>query len=491
MSNLKIKYAFLTTESAEYYAVDSFIAGYELHGGTWDGGTMDVEEYVWTDSFSEEYLDSLIANGYDMVIRNSAYNTTLLTEVPDLISRGLLPVIPAGGNYYRQQTAALNKYSVVLCGSGMRDVGNATAFPCMFYDVSPYEIPVEIVDIRQCGTQYTITEIARISSTVIGIKLDGYSTEALLREIGIFMYTNVLGSNHSDLPIYISELAGTDITALPSGTKYISYVGNGYFYITHSTSAGTLTTYQSVSAGKIYFGSTDTTLMMLQMREYNLATTYTGIAITGVDDFDNSPNGIRQVNEWISNQGFGDKLTIRHNLGGGSYTSGGELLFASESYSTPFIAGQLAYIKDTTGYDWYDVIGNAIKTSSSGGVFDTYSGYGYLNANVGSDALIDISLEAPVLTNDGSTKYHGNYYQYLSWSLVPYAEQYELWFRGELLETFEAHILTYIHYLDRYSKDKKNFYKVRAKRKGKYSDFSNIIEFKLYYYTGILVKDYT
>jgi len=425
-----------------------------------------------------------------MVLRNSAYNPSFLTEIPDLISRGLLPVVPAGGNYYRQQTANLNKYSVVLCGSGMRDVGNATAFPCMFYDVSPYEIPVEIVDIRQCGTQYTITEIARISSTVLGIKLDGYSTEALLREIGIFMYTNVLGTNHSDLPIYISELAGTDISTLPTGTKYISYVGDGYFYITHSTSAGTLTTYQSVSAGKIYFGSTDTTLMMLQMREYNLATTYTGITITGVDDFDNSPNGIRQVNEWINNQGFGDKLTIRHSLGGGSYTGGGELLFASESYSTPFIAGQLAYIKDTTGYDWYDVIGNAIKTASNDGVFDTYSGYGYLNADEGVNTLLDITLETPVLVNDGSNTYHGNYYQYLSWSLVPYAEQYELWFRGELLETFEAHILTYVHYLDRYSKDTKNFYKVRAKRQGKYSDFSNIIEFKLYYYTGILVKEY-
>ena len=86
MSNLKIKYAFLTTESAEYYAVDSFIAGYELHGGTWDG-TMDVEEGVGHGSFSEEYLDSLIANGYDMVLRNSAYNPSFLTEIPDLISR--------------------------------------------------------------------------------------------------------------------------------------------------------------------------------------------------------------------------------------------------------------------------------------------------------------------------------------------------------------------------------------------------------------------
>jgi hypothetical protein len=458
-----------------------------LTAGTWSG-TVTVLENISTGSIDEDFVTTYLNQGYEMLLRNTALMDAYLSVYNYAIENGMLFVVPVGSNnYHSQYTDFDNLYSVVLCGSGVRDYGNATAYNCMFYDCAPAELnDYTIKDIRQCGTSYNITHVARLSSSRLGIKLDGYNTEALLRSIGIFMYLNVNGTNHSELPMYFAGLTGTDITSLPSGIKYISYVGNGYFEIYHTTSAGTLTTYQAVTGGTVKFGSNDSTEVMLQISDYHVAYTGSGITILGTEGFQNDVNGAHAVTSRPDYQGFGDKMTITFNLGTGSNTGTGRMVFATQSYSTPYIAGQLAYMKDQLNYNWFDVIGNAITTASNS-VIDTYSGYGYLNADAGSDSLIDINLEAPELVLTETSV--GNVG--LIWNIIPFADSYEIYFRGELLATTTAHITYYNHALSyRQDKCRKNFYEVRAVRNGTYSEFSNSEEYNYYYNTGILVKSY-
>ena len=484
---MKILYCLSTTQSAEPEAVAQFIAGYELNGGTWSG-TITVLENISTVSIDTEFVQSYINQGYEMLLRNTGLIDVYSSVYNYAIENGMLFVVPVGSNnYHSQYTDFDNLHSMILCGSGVRGYGNATSYNCMFYDCASTELnDYTIKDIRQCGTSYNITHIARISSTKLGIKIDGYNTEALLNSIGLIMYLNVNGTNHSELPMYFAGLTGTDITSLPSGIKYISYVGNGYFEIYHSTSAGTLTTYQAVTGGTVKFGSNNSSEVMLQISDYHVAYAGLGITVTGITGFQNDVNGIHEVTSRPDYQGFGDKMTITFNLGTGSNTGAGKMIFATQSYSTPFIAGQLAYIRDTTGYNWFDVIGNAIKTSSSGGVADAYSGYGYLNAGAGSDSLIDTSLATPVLT--GTETSQGSFQ--LIWNEVPYADSYQVYFRGVLLDTVTAQITTYGDILSRQDKTKKNYYRVRAKRNDEYSDWSNRVEYPYYYTTKFAVKSY-
>ncbi len=484
---MKILYCLTTTEAGEPEAVSQFIAGYEANGGTWDG-TITVLENINTEVIDEDFVTTYINQGYEMLLRNSQLSDTYFSVYNYAIENGMLFVVPVGSNnYHNQITSFDNHYSVVLCGSGVRGYGNATGYNCMFYDCAPTELnDYTIKDIRQCGTSYNITHVARISSTVLGIKIDGYNTEALLNSIGLIMYLNANGTNHSELPMYFAGLTGTDITSLPSGTKYISYVGNGYFYIYHSTSAGTLTTYQAVTGGTVKFGSNDSSEVMLQISDYHVAYQYSGITILGTEGFENDVNGTHQVTTRPDYQGFGDKMTITFDLGTGSNTGAGRMVFATQSYATPYIAGQLAYMKDQLNYNWFDVIGNAILTASNS-EFDTYSGYGYLNASAGSDSLIDINLESPELVLTETSV--GNVG--LIWNIIPYADSYEVYFRGELLGTTTAHVTYYNHNIgSRQDKCRRNFYEVRAVRNGTYSEFSNKEEYQYYYNSGILVKSY-
>ena len=119
-------------------------------------------------------------------------------------------------------------------------------------------------------------------------------------------------------------------------------------------------------------------------------------------------------------------------------------------------------------------------------MIDAYSGYGYLNAGAGSDSLIDTSLATPVLT--GTETSQGSFQ--LIWNEVPYAKEYEVYFRNELIATVTAHITTYADTLSRQDKTRKNYYRVRAKRNNEYSDWSNRIEYPYYYTTKFAVKSY-
>ena len=484
---LRIKYAFLTREADEPEAINNFIAGYELAGGDWNG-TIDVDNNIGGSDFTQAYVDEQINSGYEMLIRNTATNISQASNVIDsAIKRGMLPVVPAASNYYHDPSTTTSRmlYSGVFCGSGSREQGNATAYPCMFYDQSDTEVFQDITEIRQCGTEYTISQIQRVNSSTLYFKLSGISD---ITAIGII---------EQGIPLYISTaITGTDISPLPTGVVYVSGVetGGSAFWITHTTSAGT-GLYQNVTTGKLKYGvtsSTETTSKVLVIRDgYNVDLEGMGITIKDVTGFDINPNGTFMVSDYINNDGYGNKIKITHNLGTGTYGGNGSMLFATESYSTPFIAGQLAYIKDVTGFDWYDVIGNAIVTSSNYPTFDTYSGYGYLQIDKAIDPLIDKDLTAPVLELEEQQTGVITF----SWNFIPYAKEYEIWFRGELIVTLNAHIIRYylspgaFGFYPNISSSKRNLIKVRAKNGDTYSEFSNEIEYQFYYSKAIAFKN--
>jgi len=485
---IRIKYAFLTTESDEPQAVANFIAGYELAGGDWNG-TIDIDENISQSDFTQAYVDEQINNGYDMLLRNTAVNSTQVNNVfSNSIKRGMLPVVPVASNYYHDvgTTTSAGLYSAVFCGSGLREQGNATAYPCMFFDVAPSEDPTEIREVRQCGTEYTISQIYRYSPTLLFIKLSGVSD---VRTIGI--------TEHG-IPLYISTtLTGTNISPLPTGVVYVTGVetDGSAFWITHSTSAGT-GLYQNVTTGKMKYGitnengvaeGTNKVLIIGIGGLKNLA-----ISLNGITGFQNNPNGNFGVSEFVNNDSYGDKCKIVHSLGTGTYGGDGVGTFATESYSTPFIAGQLAYIKDVTGFDWYDVIGNALVTSSNYPTPDEFSGYGYLQIDKAIDPYIDKTLTAPVLELEEQQTGAITF----SWNMIPYAKKYEIYFRGELIVTLNAQIIRYtlspgaLGFYPNISSSKRNLIKVRAVRDSEYSDFSNEIEYLFYAHTGILYKNY-
>jgi len=157
-----------------------------------------------------------------------------------------------------------------------------------------------------------------------------------------------------------------------------------------------------------------------------------------------------------------------------------------QSYSVPYIAGKMCYIKEQRGGDWHDTIGACIVTASEGGTFDNINGYGIIDVSAAADILLDNDLAAPVLT--GTETSAGNFQ--LTWVEVPFAKEYEVYRQGVLIATVTAQVTLYADNLSRQSKGKKNFYKVRAKNGDVYSDYSNLVEYAYYYNTGILQKVY-
>lgn len=156
-----------------------------------------------------------------------------------------------------------------------------------------------------------------------------------------------------------------------------------------------------------------------------------------------------------------------------------------QSYSVPFIAGKMCYIKEQRGGDWHDTIGACIVTASEDGTFDNINGYGIIDVSA-AVGILDTTLQTPILT--GTETSAGSFIT--TWNEVPYAEEYQVYFRGVLIATVTAQITTYADTLSRQNKNKRNYYKVRAVKGSTYSEFSNLIEYPYYYNTGILVKDY-
>ena len=205
-----------------------------------------------------------------------------------------------------------------------------------------------------------------------------------------------------------------------------------------------------------------------------------GITIQGVSGFSNNPNGIKA----ISDGDLGTTFRIVHTLGSGSYTAGsGSVSVASQSYGTPKVAGQLAYIQYACNEtDWTQTVSRAIQTASNTS-FDTYSGFGNINVDEAIEIFNTRTLTAPVLS---LTLNSGNIFD-VEWTIVANAQKYEVWFRGELITEYPAHITKHRFTLDRQDKNKKNYVKIRAINGNDYMD-SNPLEIKYYYNKRIIYK---
>lgn len=481
---MNVLIAYLTTEGDDPNMEQEFINGYELHGGTWTGD-IDIEENVDFETVTTEWLQSKVDAGYDMIIRNTGMQNEeaiLYAGFTSALDQGLLYVTAVGSNDANKNLSYFENYlPVVRCGSGQRGLGNATAYPCMFYDQALESEPVlDIEYIFQCGTSYTISEISRFTATTLLMKFEGVSD---VRDIGFF--------DHG-IPFYIDSLSGSDISPLPSGAYYTGGIladGVGIFFTVPATtgSAG----YQSVT-GSITYGNDTSDIAIVKVPTYQSLITYGGaVTIDGVSGFNNDIDGLYEIYAPVNFDGFGDKLKISAVTGGGSYEGGGTASFVSQSYATPYIGGQLAWIKDRMGSDWYDVIGRAMKTASRYTTpgYTYKNGFGYIK---GDEAVLysSLDLDTPVISEIPS-----NYYSlFFKWNPVPYAEEYEVYYKGALHTTLKAHITEFkttgsTISAARESKSQRRLFKVRAKRGTDYSEFSNELEFNYYCNTGIVATE--
>ena len=475
---MKALYLFITTEAEEPQAVSQFIAGYESNGATW-AGTIDVLENFADADFDEDFIRAKKADGYDLFLRNTVTGVTYTTNYGICKDLGMLYVVPSGANSRVFIQGFQKKGANLICGAGTSEYGNATSYPCMFYDAAPYEADgFEINDIRQCGTVYNITHIQRTSSTRIGVMLDGVTD------------TDSIGLHTHGTPVYFASLSGSDISPLPTGLKYVTFSGNGnFFYIDHTTTSGTINAgfgvgnYQAVSAGTMTYGDTDSSQALVRYESYLALFPGQGLTFSGVGGFDNNPNGLNASTWWSEVSGWGDIFKIQHTLGSGSYAGGARLYYITQSYSTPYIAGKLTDIKLNLGCSWAEAIGRALVTASEDNSFDTYNGYGIIDVlSAISIPNRSIVLDAPVIT---STKITASSY-IIEWDIIPNVDIYEVFFRGEKVDEVPAMRTNYLFGGARLTRSKRNFIKVRAKRGETYSEFSNVIEIGYYKNLSIL-----
>ena len=483
---MKVLYTFITTEAEEPEAVAQFIAGYESNGATWSG-TVDILESTNLITVINNYAD-YVAQGYELVLYNSALTLTdpLLANLTLAKEAGLLFCIPVGSNSTTNITGFNNKYAMVTCGSGMHEYGNATGYPGFFFDENEDENPGhDILDVRQCGANHNIVYIQRRSATVLAFKILNQDTNYVYPDL------TVIGLNGHGTPLYFENMGFSNIDPLPTGLQYVTYVSGDTFYIQFNTTAGTIntgTTFQNY-LGALTFGSSDTSKCFIRTGSYFYQINGFGFTIDGVDDFANTPDGIRSDQTLINPVGWGDMMLVTHTLGAGSYTAGGKVYFISQSYSTAYAGGKLAYIKDTLNIEWQETISRAVTTGSEGGVYDSTSGYGYINADQAVDPLLDTpedtGLETPTLISAVGTTASVT----LIWTRVLFAENYEIYYRDELVGTVTAQITTAVVTIIKHPKGRKAYFKVRAVTSEFTGEFSNEIEYAYYYQAGILVKE--
>lgn len=100
--------------------------------------------------------------------------------------------------------------------------------------------------------------------------------------------------------------------------------------------------------------------------------------ISGVSGYSNNPNGNKIIHKFYQN-GLYNKFRIRHNLGSGSYSSGGIVKIFYQSYSHAYIAGKLAAVKDSLNCSWWEARYRLRTTASGNGLWSTYNGFGRPN----------------------------------------------------------------------------------------------------------------
>lgn len=362
-SDLRVGIGLRTIEADDQYCDESFIAGYESAGGHWSGSLTKIESLT-----GAGMEDTSLSGGYDLLTWNSGGDPTYNQLALGLnSSRGLQYFIPAGSNLYRLQSNTRPLLDQIICGAGYDS--NNTGYSCEFWDRDPYRWDDTVIRIVKGGTQFTITKVIRVSSTVIGIRFSGDSL-------------NVNGFEHG-FPIRIVGLSGTDISPLPSGLYYPTYGSGGYLIFSINTSSGTIGAEQAPSAGTIKTGTADNRIL-IRTSHWNYPFNGYAYTIFGVTGFTNNPNRPFPIFTQ-NNDGYGDKFEVVYDIGSGSYTGGGRVSNSTQSYTTPYIAGKIAFIKDSVEHllrrpcSWWEARYRARMTASENGTYHVYNGYGRIN----------------------------------------------------------------------------------------------------------------
>lgn len=474
---MKVLIAFLTTESDDPNMEAEFINGYELNGGTWTG-TVDILENITANMIDADWLQDKVDNGYSAVIRNTGNQPNPSNQdliYTDALNQGLAYITAVGSNEYSKNIPQLENYNAVIrCGSGERGSGNSTSYPCMFYDQAVESEPVnDLTGIFRCGDTYNISQIYRLTATRLAMSFENVTD---VRTIGFFDWS---------VPLTINSLSGSDISPLPSGNFYVADFGTNYSGIVITVPATTGTAGLQNVTGQITYGADTMDVFIAGVEDYQpLIATGNAVTLNGISGFQNNPEGTYQIYQLVDFIGYRNLFKVNYSLGSGTSGGGGTASLPSQSYATPYIAGQLCWLKDRMGSDWYDVLGRAMKTASEYVSGYTYQdGFGYLNV---ADAVFetDITLDTPVIVADSNTAQSVIIFH---WNPIPYAEQYEIYYKGELLDTLEAHVTEYSYSSGtREAKGVRRLWKVRAKRGTTYSEFSNELEQNYYANNGIL-----
>jgi len=103
-----------------------------------------------------------------------------------------------------------------------------------------------------------------------------------------------------------------------------------------------------------------------------------GATFQNVNGWTNNLSGLKLVVEPVNSNSF----KILHNLGSGSFQSGGIAQLYFQSYSSSFIAGKMAAIKDSLSCTWWEARYRLRQTASNGGDFRTLDGYGKPNTDL-------------------------------------------------------------------------------------------------------------
>ena len=474
-SDLRIGIGLRTIEADDQYCDESFIAGYESAGGHWSGSLTKIE------SLSPAAMeDTSLSGGYDLLTWNSGGDPTYIQLALGLnSSRGLQYFIPAGSNLYRYRSHTRPLLDQIICGAGYDS--NNTGYSCEFWDRDPYRWDDTVIRIVKGGTQFTITKVIRISSTSIGIRFSGDSL-------------NVNGFEHG-FPIRIVGLTGTDISPLPSGLYYPTYGSGGYLIFSINTSSGTIGLEQTPSAGTIKTGTADNRIL-IRTSHWNYPFNGYAYAIFGVTGFANNPN--RSFPIYTQNvDGYGDKFEVIHDIGTGSYTGGGRVSNNSQSYATPYIAGKLAFIKDSIENQrgrpcsWWEARYRARMTASEGGVYDQYSGYGRVNVLSAINYIGEIPTDPNGIIGDFSAITYSRVGDQLVIFFQPItnATHYEIYNNNNLIHTLAASLFGGYSVIELYRTKRDNPMKiwVRAYRDKEYSE-SYKVTIPYYKYGKIRVR---
>jgi len=219
------------------------------------------------------------------------------------------------------------------------------------------------------------------------------------------------------------------------------------------------------------------------------------VLIEGVTGFQHNPSGVYKITDFIDD-GWYNKYKFTFNLGTGSYTGGGTARMDFSSNSGPYIAGKMAFIKDTLNCSWWEARYRMRKTASNSESYTTANGYGI------PDAAAAIEFEGVIIADPGkvigsvgniSVQRYSEDHVGININAVDNAAEYEIFENGELLTTkFPTIHNTGIipHHFTikrRYKSEGGHHYKYRALRGSQYTAFSsekkvNYLNFKQFLY---------